>query len=244
MLKNLNLNNTNDIVLKDITKSYTTGGPKALHDVSLTVERGAFIALVGPSGCGKSTLLKILAGLEHPDHGTVERAPSLSMVFQSGALLPWLTARENVAFGMEIQKLRPREIAQKTKYYLGMVGLAHLADKYPRELSGGQKQRIGIARALAVSPQILVLDEPFSALDPKTTHELHEDLRYIWQKTGLTVVLVSHSIEEAVSLASRIILMNAGEIEEEYPNPLPYPRHEQGLKFHNLVQKIRSKFFE
>ena len=124
-----------------------------------------------------------------------------------------------------------------------MVGLEHFGDKYPRELSGGQRQRVGIARALAIEPKVLLLDEPFSSLDPRTTEELHKDILKIWKETKITVVMVSHLIEEAVSLADRVVLMKNGAIEEIFSVTLPYPRRESGMAFHELVQKIRAKFF-
>ena len=269
------------IELKNINKSYEAGEPgprgniQVLHDVALSVEQGEFVCIIGPSGCGKSTLLKIISGLEAPDAASNKSASTLtlpsdvSMVFQSGALLPWRTALQNVALGLEQKKTTDKkdtgvkgakDIAKLCEHYLDMVGLKEMTNKYPRELSGGQRQRVGLARALAVEPQVLLLDEPFSALDPKTTHELHEDLLKIWrgstslttgvssqvnlvQDKKLTIVMVSHLIEEAVSLADRVVLMKAGRIEDIFTVPLSYPRRENGLPFHDLVLKIRKVFF-
>ena len=238
------------ITLENISKTYAGEHTPALRDVSLTVQDGEFVCLVGPSGCGKSTLLKIIAGLEAPSAGSRSALGTIGMVFQSGALLPWLTARENVALGVEgssgashHNKRSEKEVARLCDEYLAMVGLANFATKYPRELSGGQRQRVGLARALAIAPDVLLLDEPFSALDPKTTHELHEDLLKIWREKMLTIVMVSHLIEEAVSLADRVVLMKDGHIEETFPIDLSYPRREAGLSFHTLVLKIRHRFF-
>jgi NitT/TauT family transport system ATP-binding protein len=231
------------IKLEHIHKTYPGVATAALRDVSLEVKPQEFVIIVGPSGCGKSTLLKIIAGLEEPTGGTIEKPKEVGMVFQNGALLPWLTVKDNVAFGMHAQHKNAKDIEHSCKQYLEMVGLGHFGDKYPRELSGGQRQRVGIARALAVEPQVLLLDEPFSALDPKTTEELHVDILKIWKETKITVVMVSHLIEESVSLADRVVLMKDGRVEEIFPITLPYPRRENGLAFHELVQKIRAKFF-
>ena len=255
MLKNLNLSNA-IISLSDVSKSYSgrdatdAGTLLALNHVSLDITAKEFVCLIGPSGCGKSSVLKIIAGLDTQTHGTVdtpkdttEEKREMSMVFQSGALLPWLTAYDNVAFGLRAMHIAEKDILERVEKYLDMVGLIDMAKKYPREFSGGQRQRIGLARALAVEPKVLLLDEPFSALDPKTTDELHKDILKIWKNSELTVVMVSHLIEEAVSLADRVVLMKEGEIEEIYQIPFAYPRREQGLPFHDMVQKIRTKFF-
>jgi NitT/TauT family transport system ATP-binding protein len=230
--------------IKQISKTYFGASAPALRDVSLQVGDKELLCIIGASGCGKSTLLKIIAGLEHPDKGEVAVPGPLSMVFQSGALLPWLTVKENAEFGLRAKKNAPRTIEEGGKKYLEMVGLSDFADKYPRELSGGQRQRVGLARALAVEPKLLLLDEPFSALDPKTTEDLHKDLLKIWQETGIAVVMVSHLIEEAVSLADRVVLMKNGSIEEVFKISLPYPRRENGVTFHEEVQKIRRAFFK
>ncbi len=245
--------------LQKVSKLYTnsefssqkTNTALAVQEVSLSVMPHEFVCLIGPSGCGKSTILKIIAGLDTPTEGQVvvpvadsPEATEISMVFQNGALLPWLSAYDNVAFGLRAHSIDEKEVEKRCHKYLEMVGLTDKAKKYPRELSGGQRQRVGLARALAVEPKILLLDEPFSALDPKTTDELHKDILKIWKDSTLTVVMVSHLIEEAVSLADRVILMKEGRIEEIYPIPFPYPRREQGLPFHEQVQKIRTRFFE
>jgi ABC-type nitrate/sulfonate/bicarbonate transport system ATPase subunit len=257
MQKDSNLNNNKSmtkaiISLQGVDKTYLSTDPKtsnlpaALKNISLSIQAEEFISIIGPSGCGKSTLLKIIAGLEKESMGSVMAPSGISMVFQNGALLPWLTAEENVALGLRAQKIKhgsEKEIEKTIREFLAMVGLTDFAKKYPRELSGGQKQRVGLARALAVKPTVLLLDEPFSALDPKTTEELHTDVLKIWKEQKLTIVLVSHLIEEAVSLADRVVLMKDGKIEEIFSVPLPYPRRENGLSFHELVQKIRSKFF-
>jgi ABC-type nitrate/sulfonate/bicarbonate transport system ATPase subunit len=247
MQNDSNSNNTTDergVVLLGIGKTYPHTPHAALHDISLSVKSGEFLCIIGASGCGKSTLLKIIAGLEKADVGELHAPAQVSMVFQSGALLPWLTVQENAAFGLSAQGKNKAGAGHAEKKYLDMVGLGGFAQKYPRELSGGQRQRVGIARALAVEPHALLLDEPFSALDPKTTNDLHNDLLKIWKETGVTIIMVSHLIEEAVSLADRVVLMKDGRIEEIFPVALPYPRRENGIAFHELVQKIRAKFFQ
>lgn len=233
------------ITLDHIAKSYEGAKIYALHNVSLKVADGEFVCIIGPSGCGKSTLLKIIAGLDQPTSGTAQVPSERSMVFQSGALLPWLTAAENVTFALQAREPHKSSLATAEQVHelLHMVGLQDMSKKYPRELSGGQRQRVGLARALAADPKLLLLDEPFSALDPKTTHELHEDLLKIWREKKITIVMVSHLIEEAVSLADHIILMREGEIKETFPVTLQYPRRENGIAFHNLVLKIRKEFF-
>lgn len=235
------------IELKNITKVYESSAMPALKDVSLSVKEKEFMCLIGPSGCGKSTLLKIIAGLETQTSGSMKMsgatAGEVSMVFQSGALLPWLCANDNVAFGLRALRLSEKEVQKRAEHYLALVNLSDMAYKFPRDLSGGQRQRVGLARALAVEPKILLLDEPFSALDPKTTHELHEDVLNIWKQNDLTIIMVSHLIEEAVSLADRVLLMKKGGVDEVYTIPFPYPRREQGLPFHDMVQKIRKQFF-
>ena len=232
------------IEFKNIGKRYLGEAYAILRDVSFSVEEGEFVCIIGPSGCGKTTVLKLIAGLEAPTIGKVRKPKNVAMVFQSGALFPWLTAAENVALGLETEGMPELKVAHIVEQQLRAVDMLHLHAKYPSELSGGQRQRVGIARALAVDPAVLLLDEPFSALDPKTTAELHEDLLRIWRERHVTVVMVSHSIEEAVGLAERIILMRDGQIDSEYSIALSHPRHEQGEAFMHEVQKIRKEFFK
>lgn len=232
------------IKCRDVSKRYADeGGRLAVRDLSLSVGEGEFVCLIGPSGCGKSTILKLIAGLEEASGGAVIRPDTVAMAFQAGALLPWLTAFENAALGLRARGLPERDIVRIVHAQLEAVGIPHLRGAYPAELSGGERQRVGIARALAVDPAVLLLDEPFSALDPKTTAELHEDLLRIWRQTKKTIVMVSHLIEEAVGLAERVILMHEGAIAAEYRIDLPHPRHEQGEAFMREVVKIRREFF-
>lgn len=220
------------------------GGSVGLKDLSFDVADGELFVIVGPSGCGKSTVLKIIAGLEKQTSGEVQKPSEVAMVFQSGALFPWLNVYDNVALPLREKKESENKVQEQCKKFIELVGLSDFALKYPRDLSGGQKQRVGIARALAVEPKVLLLDEPFSALDTATTEELHKDLLKIWQATKKTIVMVSHSIEEAVSLADRIMLMKAGNVEQIFQIKLPYPRREKEAEYMHDVQSIRNKFFE
>jgi len=232
----------NIIEFKNVGKRYLGERTPAVHDISFSVAEGEFVCLIGPSGCGKTTVLKLIAGLEEKTTGTITRPDGVSMAFQSGALLPWLTVFDNAALGLRQRKERAEKISQAVDRELRSVGMLTLHDKYPADLSGGQRQRVGIARALAVDPPVLLLDEPFSALDAKTTAELHDDLTKIWRETKKTVLMVSHLIEEAVSLGGRVILMRDGTIDQTFQIDLPYPRRESE-HFHREVMKIRREFF-
>lgn len=227
------------IVFEHVDKSYETPPSYVVRDFSLSIRAGEFFCLVGPSGCGKSTVLKLMAGIEEPSAGTVVRPERIGMVFQSYALLPWLTVEENVAFPARMLRFPEETIEADTVRYLDMVHLAGFAKKYPRELSGGQRQRVGIARSLIVNPNVLLLDEPFSALDPVITDELHEDLLKIWSATQKTIVLVTHHFDEAVTLADRVGIMRDGALETIVPITLPRPRNEQSAAFALEVQKMR-----
>lgn len=187
----------------------------AVHDVTLDVKPGEFLVLVGPSGCGKSTLLDLLAGLALPTSGRVlidgrpvtGPARDRGVVFQQYALFPWLTALDNVAFGLEVAGVSKRARREKAAHYLALVGLTDFANRFPHELSGGMKQRVAIARSLAYEPQVLLMDEPFAALDAQTRETLQEELVEIWQRTGKTIVFITHGIDEAVVLGQRVAIM-------------------------------------
>lgn len=224
------------ITVNGVTKKFADGG-EALKGVDLEIKDGELFAIVGPSGCGKSTLLRLIAGLDQPTGGVIEAPKNLAMVFQSGALIPWETALQNATFGLRMRGVGDAEQIGKDK--LGEVGLQGFESRYPRELSGGQRQRVGIARALAVGPTGILMDEPFSALDAITTRNLHADLLKIWQGGKLTVVLVSHSIEEAVELADRVAVMNDGRIIKTFEVDLPRPRL-RGDRMFKLVAEIEK----
>ena len=225
------------IAVEHVGKQYrTSSGPvEALRDVSLPVGAGEFCTLIGPSGCGKSTLLGMLAGLVAADSGRVlvdgrpVTAPDprrVATVFQDAGLFPWRTALENVEFGLELQGVpRERRRAVATEL-LGPLGLREFASKYPRELSGGMRQRVAIGRALAIDTQIVLMDEPFGALDEQTRLLMGEWLLDIWRRTRKTVVFVTHSLHEALALSTRVVVMTArpGRIKSVLELPMPYPR--------------------
>jgi NitT/TauT family transport system ATP-binding protein len=225
------------IVVERVGKRYqTSSGPvEALHVVSLAVGAGEFCTVIGPSGCGKSTLLGMLGGLVTADSGRVlvdgrpVTAPDprrVATVFQEAGLFPWRTALENVEFGLELQGMeRARRRAVATDL-LGPLGLRDFAAKYPRELSGGMRQRVAIGRALAIDTQIILMDEPFGALDEQTRLLMGEWLLDIWRRTRKTVVFVTHSLHEALALSTRVVVMTArpGRIKSVLELPMPYPR--------------------
>jgi NitT/TauT family transport system ATP-binding protein len=194
---------------------YGKARKEVLREVSFAVHSGEFVALVGSSGSGKSTVMRLIAGLDQPSAGAISidgrpvTAPGSDrgMVFQKYSLYPWLTAAQNVAFGMELQGRSRQEIRERTAYFLEVVGLADAARRLPRELSGGMQQRIAIARALAAEPQVLLLDEPFGALDIQIRESMQEFLRDLWQRTGLTALLITHDLEEALLLAGTVHIM-------------------------------------
>ncbi len=231
--------------VQHIEKIFTVEGSKqtALQDVNLAVTPGEFLCLMGPSGCGKSTLLRIMAGLEKPTSGQVLNRPErIGFVFQSFGLMPWLNVQDNIAYGLKmygISAARRRAAASKQGTNLG---LGELLSAHPRELSGGQRQRVGLARALAINPAVMILDEPFSALDAFTARELREDLLQIWKTTGKTIVMVSHLAEEAVMLADRILVFSdrPGTIIHEINNKLPRPRAQRSPEFFKLVDRLES----
>ncbi len=215
----------------------------ALKEVSLAVKPGEFLCLMGPSGCGKSTLLRIMANLEPATSGVILNRPKqIGFVFQNFALLPWLTVSENIGFGLKMAGVG-KSLRRKTVSHLVQdLELKGLERKHPKELSGGQKQRVGLARALAVDPDVLMLDEPFSALDAFTAAELRLDLLKIWQATGKTVVMVTHLPSEAAQLADRILVFSPqpGTVIKEIKNDLPRPRHERSKPFFDIVDELES----
>jgi NitT/TauT family transport system ATP-binding protein len=235
--------NNNSIEFDSVSKIYPDGTRPAVHDIRFSVNDGEFVCLIGASGCGKSTILKMIAGIESPTSGILKKPQEVAMTFQSGALFPWLSVFDNVAMGLRAMNVLESAVHTEVKKYIELTKLTGFEKIYPAQLSGGQRQRVGIARALAVNPKVLLLDEPFSALDAKTTAELHDDLIDIWRTTQKTIVMVSHLIEEAVSLADRVILMKEGTIAKIYPISFSYPRREQAMDFTHKVLEIRKDFF-
>lgn len=240
MLKNSNL--TNIITFKDVSKIFGSQSV-GIQNLNLTISKGEFVCIVGASGSGKSTILDLIAGMEAPSSGQMVIPPKVAMVFQSGALLPWLSVLENVEIVLAQDNKNSEENKKTATKYLDMMGLHDFINKCPHELSGGQRQRVGIARALSVDTEVLLLDEPFSALDPQTASELHNDILNIWQQTNKTIIMVSHLIEEAVTLASRVILVKNHTVEHIFPISLQRPRQEQALEFMNEVNKIKKDLF-
>jgi NitT/TauT family transport system ATP-binding protein len=204
-------------------------GVQALADVSLDVQSGEFLSVVGPSGCGKSTLLRLIAGLIQPTAGTIDwptGTADLGFVFQEPTLMPWATALANVALPLKLHGLARREREARSAKALGDVGLTGFERAWPRELSGGMKMRVSIARALVTEPRLLLMDEPFAALDEITRHRLNADLLDLWQRTKVTIVFVTHSVFESVFLSQRIAVMAArpGRVLSELSIAAPYPR--------------------
>ncbi|MFM9925402.1 ABC transporter ATP-binding protein [Variovorax sp. H27-G14] len=225
----------------------------ALHDVSFSVQRGEFVTVVGPSGCGKSTLLRILAGLERASRGTVElggrrhTGPSrdVGVVFQAPVLLPWRNILDNVLVPAQIQRRDPKVARERAQHYLHLVGLAGFETKYPRELSGGMQQRVGIARALVNDPMLLLMDEPFGALDAMTRATMNGELLKLRERTGATIMLVTHSIPEAVFLGDRVIVMSPrpGRVTQVIDVDLPSVRTLELInteRFGSHVREIRT----
>ncbi|MHA6728831.1 ABC transporter ATP-binding protein [Devosia sp. A369] len=221
------------ISLRHVGKSFKDGKVRALEDISFDVRPGEFISLVGPSGCGKTTLLRLINGLIAVDDGTVrvrgaapEPGPDLAMVFQSARLLPWRTVAGNIEFALSLRGLDRKEQVQRALALLGAVGLRDFADAFPHELSGGMQQRVGLARALAVEPKVLLMDEPFAALDAMTREVLRGELLQMWSRQRMAIVFVTHDIDEAIMLSQRIVLLRPrpGRVDEIIDVDLPEPR--------------------
>jgi NitT/TauT family transport system ATP-binding protein len=224
------------IDVRHVSKTFHAqrGDVAALHDVSLQVLPGEFVCVVGPSGCGKTTLLRVIDGLVEPDAGEVlidgspqpPPGPHAGFVFQSFRLLPWRTVIDNVEFPLQIQKLHKQARRARANHYVRLVGLTGFEHSYPHELSGGMQQRVGLARALALEPRILLMDEPFAALDAQTRELMQVELSRIWAGLGLAVVFVTHSLDEALFLADRVVLMGPrpGSVQDVLEVPLRRPR--------------------
>lgn len=260
--------NRQDIVVNGISKRYATdsGQVVALDNINFTVARGSFISLLGPSGCGKTTLLRIMGGLLRPSNGEIlvggrplykENGPdkkiinNIGFVFQDPNLLPWRSIERNVTLPLELQKASKTERHQRAQQMLNLVGIDTrlFAKAYPRQLSGGMRQRVAIARALVFDPLILLMDEPFGALDAMTRESMNLELQNIWQASGKTVVLVTHSLQEAVFLSDLVIVLSSrpGRIRDIVPIDLPRPRTREMLEdsyFNRLVGTLRQKLEE
>ncbi|KAB0267521.1 ABC transporter ATP-binding protein [Microvirga brassicacearum] len=233
--------------LEHISKTYADG-TRALADINLAVRESEVVALVGGSGCGKTTLLRLIAGLDHASNGRIrlddetitEPHPAIGIVFQEPRLLPWLSVADNVGFGLD--HAEPGERAARVGHALEKIGLSEHAQRWPRDLSGGQQQRVAIARAFVANPKVLLLDEPFSALDAFTRASLHGHLLGLWDETRPTVVMVTHDVQEAVTLADRAIVMQPkpGRIFDELPLSIARPRDRTSLPFESAVRRVMS----
>jgi NitT/TauT family transport system ATP-binding protein len=230
------------------------GDVVALKDISLDIRRGEFICLLGPSGCGKSTLLNAIAGFSLPSTGHITvgeqtvtaPGPDRGMVFQEYALFPWMTVEKNIAFGLEIQGLAKDAIHDKVEALLGKLQLAEFRDRYPKDLSGGMRQRVAIARVLALDSPVMLMDEPFGALDALTRRTLQDELLRIWEEFKKTIVFVTHSIEESVYLADRTVVMTyrPGTIKRDVPIRLPRQRDTNALEFNEVKKELAQLVME
>ncbi len=229
------------VTFENVTFRYEPNEPIIAENISLELQPRTFTTIVGPSGGGKSTLLQLTVGLAKPLSGTVKNAARTRMVFQSGALLPWRTVYDNVMLGFTGLSLSKNERKERVRQELANLGLTDLSHAYPRDLSGGQRQRVGIARALVSDPELLLLDEPFSALDVETTQKLSEELLGIFASRPITVLMVSHNIEDAVLLADQVFVFAHKVIEHVIPVTLPRPRHATDPEFERLVKEIKGK---
>ena len=239
--------------IENLRKSFPLeeGELVAIENFSLDVEKGEFICILGPSGCGKTTILRIIAGLDTLTSGNIVldgrniKGPGSDrgMVFQEFALFPWRSVRKNIEFGMELRKIPAKTRHETSQKLIELVGLKGFEDAHPHELSGGMKQRVGIARALANEPEILLMDEPFGALDAQTRNLMQKELLRIWSETKKTVVFITHSVDEAVFLADRIVIMSErpSHISEIYKISWSRPRDRASLEFANLRKEILAK---
>lgn len=240
-----------DVTFQGLTKEFYREEKEpvvALDDISFEVEDGEFICILGTSGCGKTTLLRIIAGLEKPTRGEVlvggvpveGPSPERGMVFQEYSLFPWRNVLENIAFGLEMKNIPREERLEKARTYVKLVNLEGFETAYPHELSGGMRQRVAIARALANDPQVLLMDEPLGALDAQTRNQMQQELLEIWDREKKTVIFVTHSVDEAVYLADRMVVLSPrpGRVDEIVTVDIPRPRDRTTVAFGELRKKI------
>ena len=244
-------NETPKLAVEDLCLSYktTSGEPLvALDNIRLQVKPGEFLCIVGPSGCGKSTLLHLIAGLHQPTSGRVlvdghpVQGPGTDriLIFQELGLFPWLTVKENVEFGMKMKGVAKATRQEQVERYLRMVHLSQFKDSYTHQLSGGMRQRVALARALATEPDVLLMDEPFAALDAQTRDLLHDELERIWAETGRTIIFVTHNVREAVRLGDRVVVLTfrPGRVKQEYVMDMPRPRHIEDSEVAGAAREI------
>jgi NitT/TauT family transport system ATP-binding protein len=242
---------TPKVRLQEVSLEYqaeTGSSLLALDRINLQVRPGEFLCIVGPSGCGKSTLLHLIAALQKPTSGSIAiddenvTTPGTDriLIFQEHGLFPWLTVGQNVEFGMKMKGLSKAEREKRTHYYLRLVHLSQFKDSRPHQLSGGMRQRVALARALATEPDVLLMDEPFAALDAQTRDMLHDELEKIWAETGRTIIFVTHNVREAVRLGDRVALMSfrPGRVKEEFVVDLPRPRHLEEVEVAQMAREI------
>ncbi|CAO3440186.1 ABC transporter, ATP-binding protein (cluster 1, maltose/g3p/polyamine/iron); ABC transporter, ATP-binding protein (cluster 10, nitrate/sulfonate/bicarbonate) [Azospirillum endophyticum] len=244
------------IRIRGVEKTFAVGAQKivALQDIDLDIRKGEFVCLLGPSGCGKSTLLNAVAGFQPPTKGTVavdgrsitEPGPDRGMVFQEYALFPWMTVAQNVAFGLEIKGMSKADIAGRVEWLLQKLHLQDFRNRFPKDLSGGMRQRVAIARVLALDSPILLMDEPFGALDALTRRTLQDELLRIWEEVGKTILFVTHSIEESIYLADRIVVMTyrPGTIKRDVHVDMPRPRDGSAPEFNRLKRELSQMVME
>jgi NitT/TauT family transport system ATP-binding protein len=250
-LRPMDANAVAKVSLQGISLSYRTNDGSqllALDDINLRVNPGEFVCIVGPSGCGKSTLLHLIAGLQAATSGKVlvddktVSGPGTDriLIFQELGLFPWLTVGQNVEFGMKMKGISKAERREKIEYYLRLVHLGQFKDSYTHQLSGGMRQRVALARALASEPDVLLMDEPFAALDAQTRDLLHDELERIWAETGRTIIFVTHNVREAVRLGDRVVLLTfrPGRIKREFAVDLPRPRHLEDVAVAKTAREV------
>jgi NitT/TauT family transport system ATP-binding protein len=239
--------------LAGVSRTFKASGGRlsALEDINLEVREGEFFCMVGPSGCGKSTLLNIMAGLDHPTSGAVWKdgkevknpGTDRIVIFQELGLFPWLTVCENVEFGLRMKGVSKRERRERARNYLRLVHLSKFESSYIHQLSGGMKQRVALARSLATEPDVLLMDEPFAALDAQTRDLLHEELERIWAETRKTIIFVTHNVREAVRLGDRVVLLTfrPGRIKTEFAVNLPRPRHMEDPDLMLIAREVQAQ---
>ena len=244
-MKNLTIQS----VSKTYFDPYAGANVTAVHDISLKINQGEFISIVGPSGCGKTTLLNMIAGFLPISGGSITiddkpikgPGPDRGVVFQTFALFPWKTVSENVGFGPRMRGLPKKECDQIALEFLSLVGLEHVAQKYPNELSGGMQQRVGVVRALANNPDVLLMDEPFASVDAQTRMTLQEELTKIWQERRPTILFITHDVAESVFLADRVVVLSKGRVLEDMPIQLQRPRVWENLIEDDTFKALSSQ---
>lgn len=246
------MSNCNSVCVRNVSKTYATGRNQvvALKDVSLEISDHDFVCIVGPSGCGKTTLLNLLAGFEKPTAGQVEAfgkeidgpGPDRTMMFQDYALFPWLTVRGNIEYGLNRLGVSARERTEIVRHYVSLIDLKGFEDKFPKQLSGGMRQRVALARALAVNPKMLLMDEPFAALDSFTREKMQDELIRVWEKERKAVLFITHNIDEAIKLADVVVVMcpRPGRISESFRIDSPRPRDVDSPENVRVVHHVRE----